>query len=67
MTSTNIETDLQQYKRALAIAAQIVARDGDKFLPVYIRLEDEVKKTQNALDARNRALKAACIGEGTQD
>lgn len=47
--------------RALAVAAQIVARDGPAFLPVFLRLEDEVR----ALDGTAAALaRAVAMGGG---
>lgn len=42
-------------ERALSIAAQIVARDGDAFLPVFLRMEQEV----SALEGRETALDRA--------
>ncbi|MEM8849285.1 MAG: hypothetical protein AAGE03_04535 [Pseudomonadota bacterium] len=42
-------------ERALAIAAQIVARDGEAFLPIFLRMEREVA----ALDGRDTALDRA--------
>lgn len=55
--------DPQRLRDALRVAAQIVARDGEAFLPVFMRLETEVA----ALDTKNAALERArilCVSEG---
>lgn len=46
--------------RALDIAAQIVARDGEAFLPIFLRLEDEAaaRSGAGAAMARARAMAA---------
>lgn len=50
-----MQPDRADLLRALSIAAQIVARDGDAFLPVFLRLEQEV----SALEGRDTALDRA--------
>ncbi|MBT8169897.1 hypothetical protein [Falsiruegeria litorea] len=57
------QVDPQRLKDALCVAAQIVARDGERFLPVFLRLEAEVE----AITGRNSAVeraKAMIGGEG---
>ena len=41
---------------ALHVAAQIVARDGPTFLPVFLRLEQEVEVIAGRNSALERAL-----------
>jgi len=55
-----MQVDRAQIDAALRIAAQIVARDGEAFLPVFLRLEAEAE----AASGRNSALAraAALIG-----
>lgn len=43
-------------RTALLVAAQIVARDGEVFLPVFVRLEKEVQAQEERKKAFNRAL-----------
>ncbi len=50
-----MQNDPERIRRALLIAAQIVARDGEAFLPVFLRLEQEVALQEE----RNAALKRA--------
>jgi hypothetical protein len=50
-----MQNDPERIRRALLIAAQIVARDGEAFLPVFVRLEQEVALQEE----RNAALKRA--------
>ena len=49
----------QQLEKALRQAAQIVADHGDKYLPLFERLERELVKAKHHQSARNRALKLA--------
>lgn len=47
---------------ARRIAAQIVARDGAAFLPVFERLEREVEMAKGRLATINRAREMAAPG-----
>lgn len=47
--------DPQRLRLALRISAQLVARDGEAYLPIFLRLETEVA----ALDAREQAMERA--------
>ena len=53
------EGDLRE---ALTVAAQIVARDGPAYLPVFLRLEAELQKIDQRASALDRALAAAREG-----
>lgn len=46
---------IERLERALSIAALAVALDGDVYLPIFKRMEDEVRKAHETCDARNRA------------
>lgn len=55
-----MQVDRAQIEAALHIAAQIVARDGEAFLPVFLRLEAEAEAASGRNSAMARA--AALIG-----
>lgn len=57
----------KRYRRALEGAAQLVSLYGDEFLPVFIRIEQEVDKMENRKSAvaRARALAKAMSNEET--
>jgi hypothetical protein len=54
-----MRNDEERLHAALLIAAQIVARDGDAFLPVFLRLEAEVNAQSGRNTAFERALRMA--------
>lgn len=56
MTDLNAQPERAQIESALAIAAQIVARDGEAFLPVFLRLEAEAENIAGRNSALERAL-----------
>lgn len=45
----------KRFHKALEGAAQLVARYGDEFLPVFIRLEQEVQEMERRKSALERA------------
>lgn len=45
--------------KALDIMAQLIARDGPKFMPIYERLEAEYEAATKRNDALSRALARA--------
>lgn len=45
----------KRFRKALEGAAQLVARYGDEFLPVFIRLEHEVQEMEKRNSAMERA------------
>ncbi|PYG32392.1 hypothetical protein C8N36_103141 [Pelagimonas varians] len=49
------DIDPNKLREALSVAAQLVARDGEMFLPVFERIEAEVA----ALDRRSTSLERA--------
>lgn len=51
-----MQNEAQRMRTALLVAAQIVARDGEVFLPVFVRLEKEVQAQEERKKAFNRAL-----------
>lgn len=46
--------DLETIQNALRIAAQVVARDGERYLPIYLRLEKERDKIIGQSEALKR-------------
>lgn len=44
-------------RQALSIVAQLVARDGAKFLPVFLRMENEVAMLDKNAEALTRAMR----------
>lgn len=54
-----------EIRRALTIAAQLVAERGEAFLPIFLRLEAEVAKLEDKAGAiaRARAAAARPVGE----
>lgn len=53
----SVKDNLEKLIAARDISAQIVARDGDEFLPIFERLDQEVE----AMEARKEALEKALI------
>ena len=53
----------KELKKAYIQAAKIVAKYGDKYLPIFKRLEREFKKRQDDIDTLNRAIKIASSDE----
>lgn len=51
-----MQVEPEQIQEALRIAAQIVARDGAAFLPVFLRLEAEAEAALGRNSALERAL-----------
>lgn len=52
-----MQTERTDIEVALDVAAQIVDRDGEAFLPVFLRLEREVEKLTSQDSALERARK----------
>lgn len=46
-----------ELERALAVAAYLVVRHGDAYVPVLERLEREVEAERNQVDHRSRAAR----------
>lgn len=59
MAAVQAQVDRADLEAALGIAAQLVARDGPKFLPIFLRLESEVEALDGQRSALDRALAAA--------
>lgn len=58
-----MQSEAELNRRALRIAAQLVARYGDAFLPAFLRVEAEIEKGQG----RNAALeRAIALGGGNR-
>jgi len=63
--STNKAVDMEskvsykQLKKAYLQAAKIVALHGEKYLPIFERLETEFRKRKKQVDTLNRAIKLA--------
>ncbi|GAB1256146.1 hypothetical protein NBRC116494_06480 [Aurantivibrio plasticivorans] len=53
------QLSLAQIKRAYHQAAKIVARYGDKYLPIFERLEKEYQSRKDKVKTLNRAIKIA--------
>lgn len=53
-----------EVRRALIIAAQLVAERGEAFLPIFLRLEAEVAKLEDKASAMARARSAAASRAG---
>lgn len=53
------QLSLSQIKKAYYQAAKIVAQHGDKYLPIFERLENEYKDRKDKIEALNRAIKIA--------
>lgn len=53
------QLSLAQIKRAYHQAAKIVARYGDKYLPIFERLEKEYHDKKARVKTLNRAIKIA--------
>ncbi|MFL0801420.1 MAG: hypothetical protein K6L80_13290 [Agarilytica sp.] len=53
------QLSLEQIKRAYHQAAKIVARYGDKYLPIFERLEKEYQSRKDKVKTLNRAIKIA--------
>jgi uncharacterized membrane protein YkoI len=53
------QLSLAQIKRAYHQAAKIVARYGDKYLPIFERLEKEYQNRKDKVKTLNRAIKIA--------
>tara|TARA_R110002072_G_scaffold44269_1_gene123980 strand:+ start:537 stop:725 length:189 start_codon:yes stop_codon:yes gene_type:complete len=53
------EITLKQLKNTYLQAANIVAVHGEKYLPIFERLESEYMERKKKIDTLNRALKAA--------
>ena len=53
------QLSLAQIKRAYHQAAEIVARYGDKYLPIFERLEKEYQNRKDKVKTLNRAIKIA--------
>ena len=49
-----------ELKKAYIQAAKIVAVHGDKYLPIFERLESEYQKSEKRKEILNRALEIAC-------
>jgi len=49
----------KQLKKAYLQAAKIVALHGEKYLPIFERLEIEFRERKKQVDALNRAIKVA--------
>ncbi len=57
------QLSLAHIKRAYHQAAKIVARYGDKYLPIFERLEKEYKKHADQKKAVDKAKKIAALSE----
>jgi len=53
------QLSLAQIKRAYHQAAKIVARYGDKYLPIFERLEKEYQSRKDKVKTLKRAIKIA--------
>lgn len=53
------QLSLSQIKKAYHQAAKIVARYGDKYLPIFERLENEYQGRKDKIEALKRAIKIA--------
>ncbi|GAB1261475.1 hypothetical protein [Aurantivibrio plasticivorans] len=53
------QLSLAQIKRAYHQAAKIVARYGDKYLPIFERLEKEYQNRKDKVKTLKRAIKIA--------
>jgi len=53
------QLSLSQIKKAYHQAAKIVARYGDKYLPIFERLEKEYQNRKDKVKTLNRAIKIA--------
>lgn len=51
--------DLAEIRRGLQIAAQIVARDGPDYLPIFLRLEAEERRAARESEVMARAIEMA--------
>lgn len=58
-------TDREEIQRALVVSAQIVARDGPAFLPVFERLEQELERFASQDGVLQRARRIATGREET--
>jgi hypothetical protein len=52
-------TDLEFYTKALAGAAELVAKYGEEFLPAFVCMEQKVEEARSQNTAMNRALEIA--------
>ncbi|TLP69359.1 hypothetical protein FEE96_03495 [Parasedimentitalea maritima] len=52
-------SDLELYTKALAGAAELVAKYGDEFLPAFICMEQKVEEARSQKSAMARALEVA--------
>lgn len=50
---------IEDYKRAYKIAAKIVSKYGDKYLPIFERAHKEFMKAEANLDLKAIALRIA--------
>jgi hypothetical protein len=57
------QLSLSQIKRAYHQAAKIVARYGDKYLPIFERMEEEYKKRVEHKNIVDKAKKIASLSE----
>ncbi|MCK4841519.1 MAG: hypothetical protein KAT04_06510 [Methylococcales bacterium] len=55
----------KQLKKAYLQAAKIVALHGEKYLPIFERLEKEYKERKKQVSTLNRAIKLAQSGTNT--
>ena len=53
------QPDLEALKRGRQIAADLVANHGEKFLPIFQRMDDEVSKCEAYEEAFKKALNMA--------
>lgn len=56
---SEVEIDLNELKKCHRIAAEIVSLYGSKYLPIFIRIEDEIKKLSDKEKMIMRAKKIA--------
>lgn len=53
------KVSFKQLKKAYLQAAKIVAHHGEKYLPIFERLEKEYKERKKQINTLNRAIKIA--------
>ena len=53
------EVTLSDLRQAYRVAAQLVAKDGDKYLPLFERLDQEIEAREHQENIKAKAFKIA--------